>query len=135
MPMPMPFRRNPQAEAINRTMAAQGGGIGNKPPIPGQTPQGGAPGGLPKQAGGQSPVEVAIKILELIVQRLSQMNPAAAQKLGAALGQLKSVIEEVKKELAAGKPASQPVGATPPAAVPGPNQPGGGPMPSRPMPQ
>ena len=139
MPMPM---MDPKTEAINRNL--QGTAQGGKPPIPGQNPQGGVPGGQPGQGGGQSPVDIAFKILDLIVQRLGQMNPEAAQKVGAALDQLKSVIEEVKKELAAGggKPpmAGQPAGGTPPAAVPSPKvanatQPGGRRMSPQPMPQ
>jgi len=139
MPMPMMPGKNPQTEAINRTLNAQGGAPVGKPPIPGQEPQGRPMGANPGQPGGQqSPIETALKILELVAQRLGQMNPQAAQKLTAAIESLKSVIEEVKKELSAngGKPpvAGQPAGATPPAAVPGPNQPGGRPMPSQPMP-
>jgi len=135
MPMPM----NPRTEATTRMMQVpQGGAIGNKPSVPGQNPQAGAPGGQTMQPGGQPPAQTAIKILELIVQRLGQVNPEAAQKVGAALDQLKTVIEEVKKEATApGKSpvAGQPAGATPPAAVPSPNQPGGRQMPSQPMPQ
>jgi hypothetical protein len=70
-------------------------------------------------------VVIAVKMLELVVQRLGQINPAAGEKLGAALNQLKSTIEEVKKEVGSGsQPAGQPAGAVAnAAAVPGPKQP------------
>ena len=56
MPFPMPSK-NPQTEAINRTMQAQ-------TPVPAQKPQGGAPSSQPGQPGGDPPVVVAIKMLD-----------------------------------------------------------------------
>lgn len=117
--MAAPRMIDPKMEAISRSMQGQGGsmgaGQGNMPQRPAGGPQ-----------GAQAPADIALKMLDMITARLGEINPQAAQKLGEAVANLKSTIEEVKKEISAsgGKPpvAGQPAGA-PPAAVPDPRQP------------
>ena len=101
----MPAAVDPRSEAVDRKLQ------------PGPEAAG-APGGE------QSPVDAAMNILNLVAQRLGEVNPEAAQRLSAAVENLKSTIEDVKREMSGAPevatPAQQGIskGASPTMALP-----------------
>ncbi len=96
---------NPQTEAVGRAMQSR---IGLRPgsnPAPNAQPSAPqAPMGANPQGGAL--VDKAIQVLDMVVARLGEVNPQAAEKIGAALAQLKAAIDEAKKA-GGGTPAGQ----------------------------
>jgi len=103
-PMGMSGTPNPQMEAVKRVQGPQGAGM----------PQ--AQGGNPKSEHG-SPMEVAIKLLDAVVAEITKIDPKIAEELGAAVANVKAVIDKVKQELSQGNEgANPPMPGQPPVA-------------------
>ena len=109
----------PGNEAVNRRIAARAQAPGGAPAAP-AGPAG--PGAKAPEGATQNPLETAIKLMDAVVFRLGQANPEAADKLTAAIDNLKTVASEIQQGAGAGTPP--PGGAAPKLPAPAP-APGG----------